>query len=157
MKTRAGIQILKDFCCESGNIGAIDLQYYGHCGNWLYRIIVCVWHICIHHATNLKILNRILWSFVVINDLQCRCSYSQEILITWGFFFGGGLCLFRNIQLKQFVGTNHIAFNRTLGSFVVIKDILCTRKFRFDFFFVREIKDYKRKNILFCASCVKPV
>ena len=34
-------------------------------------------------ATPLKPLNRILWNFVVIKNILCRCTYLQKILI-WG-------------------------------------------------------------------------
>ena len=46
-------------------------------------------------ATPLKQLNRILFNFVVIKDIMCRCAYLQQILIQ--FFFRGAPFEFRKL------------------------------------------------------------
>ena len=53
-------------------------------------------------ATPLKPLNRIVWNFVVIKDIMCRCAYPQEILIP---FFSRIYALFELRNLAKMKDT----------------------------------------------------
>ena len=83
-------------------------------------------------ATPLKPLYRILWNFVVMKDIMCRCVYPYSI-----FFLGVmPLLEIRNLTKiidnysKQFVSTTPLkSLNRISWNFVVIKDIMCRYAF----------------------------
>ena len=52
-------------------------------------------------AAPLKPLNRILWNFVIVKKISCRCAYPQEILIS---FLSRSKALF---ELRQFAKIKH--------------------------------------------------
>ena len=85
-------------------------------------------YICIFAGNS----NRISGNFLVMKDIQCRCTYLQKLLIN--FFFSWNYAPFDHRNLAKieytietvFQRNSHKPFHKTSCYFIVKVEILCT-------------------------------